>query len=72
MSFRPRINREGIRNGGGRGMPNTRGNVRGRGSFVPSRGQIGGRGRGRRRKSSVDKSADELDKELEDYHAMQS
>lgn len=71
-AFGPRNNRGGIRNGG-RGMPNMRGNVRGRGgSFGPGRGQIGGRGRGRGRKPGVDKSADELDKELENYHAMQS
>nr|GEY21908.1 ARID DNA-binding domain-containing protein [Tanacetum cinerariifolium] len=44
-----RINHGGIRNGGGRGMPNMRGNVR------------------RGRKFGFDKSADELDKELEDY-----
>nr|GEV16721.1 hypothetical protein [Tanacetum cinerariifolium] len=43
------INHGGIRNGGGRGMPNMRGNV--------CRG----------RKFGFDKSADVLDKELEDY-----
>lgn len=62
-------NRGGIiRNGRGGGMTNTRGGTgRGRG-----RGQSGGRGRGRGRKPAVDKSADELDQELENYHAMQT
>ncbi|KAM0021908.1 putative chromatin target of PRMT1 protein [Helianthus debilis subsp. tardiflorus] len=62
-------NRGGARNGRG-GMTNMRGGIgggRGRG-----RGQSGGRGRGRGKKLAVDKSADELDKELENYHAMQS
>ncbi|KAJ0464377.1 putative chromatin target of PRMT1 protein [Helianthus annuus] len=62
-------NRGGVRNGRG-GMTNMRGGIgggRGRG-----RGQSGGRGRGRGKKPAVDKSADELDKELENYHAMQS
>ncbi|GJT96090.1 THO complex subunit 4D-like protein [Tanacetum coccineum] len=36
------------------------------------RGQGGGRGRGRGKKPAVNKSADELDKELENYHAMQT
>ncbi|XP_076925926.1 THO complex subunit 4D-like [Bidens hawaiensis] len=59
----------GTRNGRG-GMINTRGgSVGGRGR---GRGQSSGRGRGRGRKPAVDKSADELDKELENYHAMQS
>lgn len=62
-------NRGGIRNGRG-GMTNMRGGIsggRGRG-----RGQNNGRGRGRGRKPAVDKSADDLDKELENYHAMQT
>ncbi|PWA72538.1 ALWAYS EARLY 4 [Artemisia annua] len=36
------------------------------------RGQGGGRGRGRGKKPAINKSADELDKELENYHAMQT
>ncbi|XAR73545.1 hypothetical protein NMG60_11007546 [Bertholletia excelsa] len=50
--------RGGLRNG--RGLP------RGRGRGLP-RGR--GRGRGRGTKTAVEKSADELDKELESYHA---
>ncbi|KAK1410645.1 hypothetical protein QVD17_37182 [Tagetes erecta] len=68
-AFGQRTRGGGIRNGRG-GMTNMRGGInggRGRG-----RGQISGRGRGRGRKPAVDKSADELDKELENYHAMQS
>ncbi|KAK9062173.1 hypothetical protein SSX86_019359 [Deinandra increscens subsp. villosa] len=67
--FGPR-NRGGIRNGRG-AMTNVRGGIgggRGRGG----RGQNSGRGRGRGRKPAADKSADELDKELENYHAMQT
>ncbi|XP_020208523.1 THO complex subunit 4D [Cajanus cajan] len=48
--------RSGRGAGGGRG--------RGRG-----RGAVGGGGRGRGRKDNVEKSAEELDKELETYHA---
>ncbi|CAJ2640717.1 THO complex subunit 4D [Trifolium pratense] len=50
------------RRGGSRGGS---GNVRGRGRGRPGRG--GGRGRGR--KDGVEKSAEQLDKELETYHA---
>ncbi|KVI08622.1 Nucleotide-binding, alpha-beta plait, partial [Cynara cardunculus var. scolymus] len=65
-------NRGGIRNARG-GMTNMRGGIgRGRGGRGRGRGQSGGRGRGRGRKQAVDKSADELDKELESYHAMQT
>ncbi|KAL8193989.1 hypothetical protein R6Q57_026231 [Mikania cordata] len=60
-------NRGGMWNGRG-GMTNIRGG-RGRGR---GRGQSGVRGRGRGRIPVVDKSADELDKELEKYHAMQT
>ncbi|KAL8248878.1 hypothetical protein R6Q59_005746 [Mikania micrantha] len=42
---------------------------RGRGR---GQGQRGGLGRGRGRKPAVEKSADELDQELENYHAMQT
>ncbi|XP_072978395.1 THO complex subunit 4D-like [Typha angustifolia] len=42
---------------------------RGRGGRGPSRGRGAGRGRGRGRKQTVQKSADELDKDLETYHA---
>ncbi|KAE9598806.1 hypothetical protein Lal_00022669 [Lupinus albus] len=51
--------RGGPKNGSGRG----RGGVRGRG-----RGRGGGRG-GRGKKEAVEKSAEQLDKELETYHA---
>lgn len=62
-SFGQRMRGGMVRNGRGGG-----GGVRGRG-----RGQSGGgRGRGRGRKPVVDKSADQLDKELENYHAMQT
>ncbi|KAI7745297.1 hypothetical protein M8C21_017218 [Ambrosia artemisiifolia] len=64
-------NRGGIRNGRG-GMTNMRGGIGGGRGRVRGRGQSSGRGRGRGRKPAVDKSADELDKELENYHAMQS
>lgn len=50
------------RRGGSRGGG---GSVRGRGRGRPGRG--GGRGRGR--KDGVEKSAEQLDKELETYHA---
>ncbi|KAL8246726.1 hypothetical protein R6Q59_007941 [Mikania micrantha] len=60
-------NRGGMWNGRG-GMANIRGG-RGHGR---GRGQSGVRGRGRGRIPVVDKSADELDKELEKYHAMQT
>lgn len=61
--FRQRMRGGMVRNGRGGG-----GGGRGRG-----RGQSGGgRGRGRGRKPVVDKSADQLDKELENYHAMQT
>lgn len=61
--------RGGIKNNRGGTTANVRGGgaVRGQG-----RGQGGGRGRGRGRKPAVEKSADELDKELENYHAMQT
>ncbi|RDX93261.1 THO complex subunit 4C, partial [Mucuna pruriens] len=52
------VRRGGIRSGSGRGQG------RGRG-----RGRGGGGGRGRGRKETVEKSAEELDKELETYHA---
>ncbi|XP_071735399.1 THO complex subunit 4C-like [Rutidosis leptorrhynchoides] len=63
--------RGGIRNGVRGGMTNIRGGGgdRGRGRGR-GRGTHGGRGRGRN--AGVDKSADELDKELENYHAMQT
>ncbi|XP_076912006.1 THO complex subunit 4D-like [Bidens hawaiensis] len=61
------------------GITNSRGGTKlsGRGGSVGwgrgrGQGQGGGRGRGRGRKPAVDKSIDELDKELENYHAMQS
>ncbi|GKD00603.1 hypothetical protein Tco_1170877 [Tanacetum coccineum] len=50
----PRINREGIRNGGRRDMPNTRGSVHGRsGNFGTCRRVIGESGDGRCRKCGV-------------------
>lgn len=52
--------RGGPRSGSGRGGAGGRGRGRGRGG-------AGGRGRGR--KDAVEKSAEELDKELETYHA---
>ncbi|XP_038721180.1 THO complex subunit 4D-like [Tripterygium wilfordii] len=55
--------RGAMRNGGG-AMRNGRGRGTARG-----RGQGWVRGRGRGRKQPVDKSADELDKDLEKYHA---
>ncbi|KVI03114.1 Nucleotide-binding, alpha-beta plait [Cynara cardunculus var. scolymus] len=66
--------------GGGRGRGaaafNRASGQRSRGGTVNGRGGRGrgrgGRGRGRGRKAAVDKSADELDKELENYHAMQT
>ncbi|KAI3824334.1 hypothetical protein L1987_05792 [Smallanthus sonchifolius] len=63
------------------GIKNSRGNtatLNGRGGSAGGRrggrgqGQSGGRGRGRGRKPAGEKSADELDKELENYHAMQT
>lgn len=54
--------RGGTRNGSGRG----RGRGRGRGGAGGGGG--GGRGRGRG-KDAVEKSAEQLDKELETYHA---
>ncbi|XVE99050.1 hypothetical protein REPUB_Repub03eG0163300 [Reevesia pubescens] len=47
---------------------NRRGGMRGRGS-MRGRGGMRGRGRGRGKKKPVEKSADDLDKELETYHA---
>ncbi|XP_071702516.1 THO complex subunit 4D-like [Rutidosis leptorrhynchoides] len=67
-----RISGRAIRGGAksGRGGAKNVGGGRGRGS---GRGQGGGgRGRGRGKKGAVEKSADELDKELENYHAMQT
>ncbi|KAL8127544.1 THO complex subunit 4D [Apium graveolens] len=58
------------RGGGGRGNTTGRGGMIGRGSR--GRGNTssrGGRGGGRGGKKNVDKSADQLDKELESYHA---
>ncbi|XP_011007246.1 PREDICTED: LOW QUALITY PROTEIN: THO complex subunit 4D-like [Populus euphratica] len=54
--------RNGMRNGRGRGQGQGRG--RGRGNVL---GQ--GRGRGRGKKQPAEKSVDDLDKELESYHA---
>lgn len=64
-----RVSGQRIRGGvkGSRG-----GTVNGRGSGGGKGRQSGGRGRGRGRKAAVVKSADELDKELENYHAMQT
>jgi len=45
------------------------GNGRGRGAGGRGRGNGRGGGRGRGRKDGVEKSAEELDKELETYHA---
>ncbi|KAH9612967.1 hypothetical protein KSS87_009580 [Heliosperma pusillum] len=56
--------RGGLRNGQG---PQGRAQIQGRG-MGRGRGQRGGRGRGRGKKQ--DKSAEELDKELETYHAQ--
>ncbi|XP_059642632.1 THO complex subunit 4D-like isoform X2 [Cornus florida] len=59
--------RGGIQNGRGRGrggLPNRSGRGRGRG-----RGGVRGQGRGRGGKKPVKVSADDLDKELETYHA---
>lgn len=50
--------------GRGRGQGQVRGRGRGRG-----RGGGGGRGHVQGKKKPVDKSADELDKELDKYHA---
>lgn len=62
--------RDGTMNGQGAAARQGRGGARqGRGG---GRGQGGGRGRGRGKKPTVNKSADELDKELENYHAMQT
>lgn len=62
-----RITRGGFQRGRGRGHPNAissgRGGGRGRASASAS-----ARGRGRGRKQNLEKSADELDKELETYH----
>ena len=59
------------RRGGGDLRNGTRigcGQAPGRGR-APGRGQAPGRGRGRGKKQPVEKSVDELDKELESYHA---
>lgn len=47
---------------------------RGRGGprNVGARGRGGRGGRGRGRNKAVEKSADDLDKELDNYHAMQT
>ncbi|RRT35888.1 hypothetical protein B296_00050160 [Ensete ventricosum] len=62
-----RITRGGFQRGRGRGHPNAISHARGSG-----RGRAGAsasaRGRGRGRKQNLEKSADELDKELETYH----
>ncbi|KAK0595733.1 hypothetical protein LWI29_009496 [Acer saccharum] len=57
-----RNSRGGMRNGGGSGRGRSRGRGRGRGSSIGG----GGRDNG---KKGVEKSADELDKELDKYHA---
>uniref|UniRef100_A0A2P2L0B6 RRM domain-containing protein n=2 Tax=Rhizophora mucronata TaxID=61149 RepID=A0A2P2L0B6_RHIMU len=59
--------RGGLKNGGDRGRAFRRGRGRGR-------GQGQGQGRGRGKKQPIEKSADELNKDLENYHAeaMQS
>nr|GEU64571.1 THO complex subunit 4D-like [Tanacetum cinerariifolium]GEU75103.1 THO complex subunit 4D-like [Tanacetum cinerariifolium] len=61
--------RGGTMNGRGGAARQGGGARQGRGG---GRGQGGGRGRGRGKKPAVNKSADELDKELENYHAMQT
>ncbi|KAI7737640.1 hypothetical protein M8C21_023683 [Ambrosia artemisiifolia] len=63
--------RGGIKNSRGGATLNGRGGSVGRGRGR-GRVQSAGRGRGRGRKPAVEKSADELDKELENYHAMQT
>ncbi|URD85900.1 RNA recognition motif containing protein [Musa troglodytarum] len=66
------LTRGGFQRGRGRGHPNaiSSGRGRGRGS---GRGRasasVSGSGRGRGRKQNLEKSADELDKELETYHS---
>ncbi|XP_043699410.1 THO complex subunit 4D-like [Telopea speciosissima] len=55
--------------GWGRGVP-WHGRARGRGgSGGRGRGRVRGRGRGQGRKQPVEKSSDDLDKELDSYHA---
>lgn len=63
----------GPRNTGGRGRGGGRGQGRARGRGQ-GRGLGQGQGRGQGKKKAVDKSAQQLDKELENYHAesMQS
>ncbi|KAI7749340.1 LOW QUALITY PROTEIN: hypothetical protein M8C21_009117 [Ambrosia artemisiifolia] len=63
--------RGGIKHSRGGATLNGRGGSVGRGRGR-GRVQSAGRGRGRGRKPAVEKSADELDKELENYHAMQT
>ena len=73
-----RITRGGFQRGRGRGHLNAissgRGSGRGHLNAISSgrgigRGRASGRGRGRGRKQNLEKSADELDKELETYHS---
>ncbi|KAK9065032.1 hypothetical protein SSX86_016415 [Deinandra increscens subsp. villosa] len=59
----------GIKNSRGGTTMAGRGAGAGRGR---GRGQAQGRGRARGRKPAVEKSADDLDKELENYHSMQT
>lgn len=54
--------------GRGRGQGQGRGRGRG-GGGGGGRGRGRGRGRGQGKKNPVDKSADDLDKELDNYHA---
>ncbi|KAL1814877.1 THO complex subunit 4C isoform X1 [Daucus carota subsp. sativus] len=65
--------RGGVMNArGGRGNTGARGGMAGRGGRTRGRGNTstrGGRGGGRGGKNNADKSADQLDKELENYHA---
>uniref|UniRef100_A0A2P2L0C5 THO complex subunit 4D n=1 Tax=Rhizophora mucronata TaxID=61149 RepID=A0A2P2L0C5_RHIMU len=56
------------RGGGLKNGAPPRGNAPGRGGGR-ARGRSRGRGRGRGKKLGTEKSADELDKELENYHA---
>lgn len=58
----------GPQRGRGRGRGSTRGRGRGAGA-VRGRGAGAARGRGRGMKLRVKKSAEELDKELDKYHA---
>ncbi|RWV95958.1 hypothetical protein BHE74_00054502 [Ensete ventricosum] len=60
-----RITRGGFQRGRGRGHPNAISRARGSGR---GRASASARGRGRGRKQNLEKSADELDKELETYH----